>query len=79
MKIDSRSNLIRLMRRFVETNEIFAKRFATNLNKHFDYYINEKIIELCEEMIKLIKCFDSYINYQINEKTIKSKIANINY
>ena len=36
MKIDSKSNLTRLMRRFVETNEIFAKRFATNLNKYFN-------------------------------------------
>ena len=55
IKIDLRSNLTRLMRRFIETNEIFAKRFAANLNKHFDYYINEKII-------KLIKCFNFYIN-----------------
>ena len=68
MKIDSRSNLIRLMRRFVETNEIFAERFTANLNKYFDYYIDEKM-----------KCFNSYINYQINEKTAKSKIANIDY
>ena len=60
------------MRRFTETNEIFAKRFATNLNKYFSYCIDEKIIEL-------IKYFDSYINYQINEKITKSKIANINY
>ena len=72
IKIDSRSNLIRLMRRFVEINEIFAERFATNLNKYFDYYINE-------EITKLIECFNSYINYQINEKIIKSKIADINY
>ena len=72
MKIDSRSNLTHLMRRFAETNEIFAKRFAANLNKYFNYYINEKII-------KLIKYFNSYINYQINEKITKSKIANINY
>ena len=72
-------NLTRLVRRFAETNEIFVKRFATNLNKHFDYYINEKIIKLCEEITKLIKYFNSYINYQINEKIIKSKIANINY
>ena len=62
-----RSNLTRLMRRFIETNEIF-KRFATNLNKYFNYYINEQII-------KLIEYFNSYIN----EKTTKSKIANINY
>ena len=62
-----RLNLIRLMRRFAKIDEIF-ERFATNLNKHFDYYIDD-------EIIKLIKCFDSYIN----EKTIKSKIANINY
>ena len=60
------------MRRFIETNEIFAKRFAANLNKYFNYYINE-------EITKLIKCFNSHINYQINEKTIKNKIANINY
>ena len=60
------------MWRFIEINEIFAKRFATNLNKYFNYYINEKIT-------KLIKYFNSYINYQINEKTIKNKIANINY
>ena len=52
MKIDSRSNLTRLMRRFVKINEIFAKRFTTNLNKHFNYYIDEKI-----------KYFNSYINY----------------
>ena len=43
------------MRRFIETNEVFIKRFAANLNKHFNYYINEKIIEL-------IKYFNSYIN-----------------
>ena len=55
------------MRRFIEINEIF-ERFATNLNKYFNYYINEKIT-------KLIKYFNSYIN----EKTTKSKIANINY
>ena len=64
MKIDLRSNLIRLMRRFVETDEIFAKRFAANLNKHFNYYIES---------------FDFYIDYQINEKTTENKIANINY
>ena len=73
IKIDLKSNLTRLMRRFEEANEIFAKRFATNLNKHlrkhFDYYIDEKITEL-------IKCFNYY---QINEKITKSKIANINY
>ena len=40
------------MRRFAETNEIFAKRFTANLNKHFNYYIDEKI-----------KCFNFYINY----------------
>ena len=79
MKIDSRSNLIRLMRRFIETNEAFAKRFAANLNKHFNYYISEEITKLYEKIIKLIKYFNSYINYQINEKTTKSKIANINY
>ena len=45
------------MRRFAETNKIFAKRFATNLNKHFNYYINEEIIELIE-ITKLIKCFN---------------------
>ena len=45
------------MRRFIKINEIFAKRFATNLNKYFNYYIDEKII-------KLIKYFNSYINYQ---------------
>ena len=72
MKIDLRLNLTRLIRRFVEINEIFAKRFTANLNKHFNYYINEKIT-------KLIKCFNFYINYQINEKTTKSKVANINY
>ena len=43
------------MRRFEETNEIFAKRFTANLNKHFNYYINEKIT-------KLIKYFNFYIN-----------------
>ena len=64
IKIDSKSNLIRLIRRFIETNEIFTKRFATNLNKHFNYYIDEKIIKF---------------NYQINKKTTESKIANINY
>ena len=73
MKIDLKSNLIRLMRRFEETNEIFAKRFAANLNKHlkkhFNYYINE-------EITKLIECFNYY---QIDEKTAKSKIADINY
>ena len=78
MKIDSRSNLIRLMRRFVEINEAFtfAERFAANLNKHlrkhFDYCIDEEITELT-------KRFDFYINCQINEKTTKSKVANINY
>ena len=72
IKINSRSNLIRLIRRFAETDEIFAKRFTANLNKYFNYYINEKII-------KLIKCFNFYINCQIDEKTTKSKIANINY
>ena len=59
MKIDSRLNLIRLIRRFVGTNETkrFAdKRFAVNLNKHSGHYINEEIIEL-------IKHFNSYINY----------------
>ena len=50
------------MRRFIETNKIFTERFATNLNKYFDYYIDEKIIKLCEEIIKLIECFNSYIN-----------------
>ena len=50
-----RLNLIYLMRRFIEINEIFAKRFITNLNKHFNYYINKKII-------KLIKYFNSYMN-----------------
>ena len=60
-------NLIYLMRRFAEINETF-ERFTANLNKHFNYYINE-------EITKLIKCFNSYIN----EKIIKSKIANINY
>ena len=72
IKIDSRSNLIRLMRRFAETDEIFAERFAADLSKHFNYYIDEKITEL-------IKYFDFYINCQIDEKAIKSKIANINY
>ena len=60
------------MRRFVETNEIFAKRFAANLNKYFDYYIDG-------EITKLIECFDFYIDCQINEKIAKSKVANINY
>ena len=59
------------MRRFAETNEIF-ERFAADLNKHFDYYIDE-------EITKLIKRFDSHINCQINEKTTKSKIADIDY
>ena len=44
------------MRRFAETNEIFAERFAANLSKYFDYYINEKIT-------KLIEYFNYYINY----------------
>ena len=56
MKIDSRLNLTRLIRRFVETDEIFTKRFIANLNKYFNYYIDE-------EIIKLIKYFDFYINY----------------
>ena len=77
MKIDSRSNLIRLKRRFAETNKTFAerfanKRFAMDLNKHFDYCIGE-------EMTKLTGCFDYYINCQVNEKAAKSKAANINY
>ena len=72
IKIDSRSNLTRLIRRFIEANEIFAKRFAASLNKYFNYYINE-------EITKLIKYFNFYINYQINEKIIKNKIANIDY
>ena len=63
MKINLRSNLIRLVRRFAETNEIFIERFATNLNKHFNYYIDEEITKLYEKITKLIKCFDSYINY----------------
>ena len=49
-----RSNLTRLMRRFIKTNEVFAERFTTNLNKYFNYYINEKITE--------IKYFDIHIN-----------------
>ena len=66
------------MRRFVKINETFtfAKRFATNLNKHlrkhFNYCIDEKIT-------KLTKRFNFYIDCQINEKTTKSKIADINY
>ena len=63
------------MRRFIEANEAkrFAnKRFAVNLNKHFNYCINE-------EITKLIKRFNSYINCQVNEKTTKSKVANIDY
>ena len=44
------------MRRFVEADEVFAERFAANLSKYFNYYINEKIT-------KLIKCFNYYINY----------------
>ena len=67
IKIDLRSNLIRLMRRFAEINEAkrFAdKRFTMNLNKHFDYYTSE-------EITKLLKRFDLYI--------AKSKVANINY
>ena len=52
------------MRRFIETNEAFAKRFAADLNKHFNYYIDG-------EITKLLKRFDPYIT--------KSKIANINY
>ena len=61
MKVDSGSNLTRLVRRFVEANEAFAerfanKRFAMNLNKHFNYYVNE-------EITKLIKRFNFYINY----------------
>ena len=59
------------MRRFVETNKIF-ERFAANLNKYFNYYIDE-------EITKLIKRFNFHINCQINEKITKSKIANINY
>ena len=72
MKIDSRSNLTRLIRRFIETDEIFAERFTANLNKYFDYCIDG-------EITKLIKYFNFHINCQMNEKTIKSKIANINY
>ena len=72
MKVDSGSNLIRLMRRFAETNEVFAKRFAADLNKHFDYCIGGEITEL-------IECFNSYINCQINEKATKDKVADINY
>ena len=66
------------MRRFAETNEAFTiiKRFITNLNKYFNYYINEEIIA---EITKLIKCFNFYINCYINEKITKSKAANINY
>ena len=68
------------MRRFIETDEIFAERFAANLNKHFDYCIDEEITELIECFDSHIdKCFNSYINCQINEKTIKSKIADIDY
>ena len=51
IKIDSKSNLIRLVRRFIETNEVFAERFATDLNKHSNYYIGG-------EVTKLIKRFD---------------------
>ena len=72
IKIDLRSNLTRLMRRFAETDEIFAKRFAANLNKYFDYYING-------EITKLIEYFDFYIDCQINEKITKSKVADIDY
>ena len=70
-EVDSKSNLTRLMRRFVETNEAF-ERFATNLNKHFNYYIDG-------EITKLIERFDFYIDYQINEKTVESKVADIDY
>ena len=79
IKIDLRSNLIRLMRRFVEINEIFAERFTANLNKYFNYYISEKITKLIKCFNFHIKCFNYYIDYQINEKITKSKIANINY
>ena len=76
IKIDSRSNLTRLKRRFAETNEAFAKRFAANLNKHFDYYINGEITKLIERLItELIKRFDC----QVDGKTTESKAANINY
>ena len=68
MKIDSRSNLTRLMRRFAEADEVFAERFAADLNKHFDHCIGGKM-----------KCFDSYINCQIDEKTAESKVADIDY
>ena len=50
------------MRRFIEINEIFAKRFATNLNKHFDYCINEKIIN-CQINEKITKSKIADINY----------------
>ena len=80
IKIDLGSNLTRLKRRFVEANEAFAERFAINLNKHFDYYINEEITKLIKRLItKLLKYFNSYINYRISEKTTKSKVADINY
>ena len=67
------------MRRFAEIDEIFTERFATNLSKHFDHYINEKITKLIKCFDFYMKCFNYYINYQIDEKTTKSKIANINY
>ena len=57
------------MRRFTEADEakrFTNRRFAMNLNKHFNHYIGE-------EITKLIKRFDYY------GKTTKSKIANINY
>ena len=50
------------MRRFVETNEIFAKRFATNLNKYFNYYINEKITN-CQINEKITENKIANINY----------------
>ena len=68
------------MRRFIEADEIFAKRFAADLNKYFSYCINGEITDLIEYlMTELIECFDSYINCQINEKAAKSKAADINY
>ena len=70
MKVDSGSNLIRLKRRFTEADEVFAERFAADLNKHFNYCIGG-------EMTKLIKRFDFYINCQFN--AIESKAANIDY
>ena len=68
------------MRRFVEADEAFAERFATNLNKHFGYCIGEEITKLIKCLItELIECFNSYINCQIDEKATESKIANTNY